>query len=140
MLSLATLAVSVLAFSVVLVRLAALGAILVCATPVGCADGPEAKSSLPPATPFPTGTTLDRTATARALGRVSFSECARPAGPTGSGHLRITFSPDGTVQSAVVDQPPFAGTSVGRCIAEAFVTSTSPRSPAARLQSVSLSS
>jgi hypothetical protein len=29
----------------------------------------------------------------------------------------VTFGPDGSVQSAVVDQGPFPGTSVGGCIA-----------------------
>jgi hypothetical protein len=32
----------------------------------------------------------------------------------------VTFSPNGSVASASVDGPPFAGTSVGGCIAAAF--------------------
>jgi hypothetical protein len=31
--------------------------------------------------------------------------------------VSITFSPSGRVSSAIVDQPPYAGTSVGGCVA-----------------------
>jgi hypothetical protein len=41
-------------------------------------------------------------------------------GPTGDGHLNVTFAPSGDVQSAVLDQPPFTRTAVGECIARRF--------------------
>jgi hypothetical protein len=63
---------------------------------------------------------FDRGAASAALGSISVSSCKKPDGPTGSGHLKITFGPSGTVTSAVVDQPPFAGTAVGGCVAGKF--------------------
>ena len=46
--------------------------------------------------------------------------CKKPDGPTGTGRVKVTFAPSGNVTSAVVDGPPFSGTSVGGCIAAAF--------------------
>ncbi|MDB4939360.1 MAG: hypothetical protein JWP87_6332 [Labilithrix sp.] len=43
--------------------------------------------------------------------------CARRGGPTGPGHARITFAPDGSMASVDVEAP-FAGTEVGACVAE----------------------
>ena len=63
---------------------------------------------------------FDRGAAAAAIGNVNFQSCKKPDGPTGGGHIQITFGPDGNVQTAVVDQPPFAGTPVGGCIAGKF--------------------
>jgi hypothetical protein len=63
---------------------------------------------------------FDRGAASAALGSVNVAGCKKSDGPTGAGHVRITFAPNGTVQSAVVDQPPFAGTSVGGCVAGKF--------------------
>jgi hypothetical protein len=63
---------------------------------------------------------FDRGAAAASLGAVKVASCKKPDGPTGSGHVSVTFSPDGSVQSAVVDQPPFAGTPVGGCVAGKF--------------------
>jgi predicted Zn finger-like uncharacterized protein len=60
---------------------------------------------------------FDRGAAAAAIGAVNVQSCKKPDGPTGSGHVQITFSPDGSVQSAVVDNGPYPGTSVGGCIA-----------------------
>jgi hypothetical protein len=59
-------------------------------------------------------------AAAQALGAVNISGCRSAGGPRGAGHLVVTFSPDGSVSSAVVDQPPFAGTPVAGCIANLF--------------------
>jgi hypothetical protein len=73
----------------------------------------------PPAAPYATAP-FDRGAAAASLGAVYVHPCKRPDGPTGSGHVTVTFSPDGSVQSAVVDQPPFAGTAVGACVAGRF--------------------
>jgi hypothetical protein len=63
---------------------------------------------------------FDRGAAAGALGSVNVASCKKPDGPTGSGHVSVTFGGDGSVVSAVVDQPPFAGTAVGGCVAGKF--------------------
>jgi predicted Zn finger-like uncharacterized protein len=60
---------------------------------------------------------FDRGAAAAALGGVNVQSCKRANGPTGSGHVRVTFAPNGSVTSASVDGGPFPGTSVGGCIA-----------------------
>ncbi|MBL8613367.1 MAG: zinc-ribbon domain-containing protein [Myxococcales bacterium] len=60
---------------------------------------------------------FDRGAAAAALGGVNVASCKKPDGPTGQGHVKVTFGPDGSVQSAVVDGGPFPGTPVGGCIA-----------------------
>jgi predicted Zn finger-like uncharacterized protein len=63
---------------------------------------------------------FDRGAAQGALGGVNVQSCKKPDGPTGSGHVKITFAPNGSVSSAVVDQGPFPGTAVGGCIAGKF--------------------
>lgn len=63
---------------------------------------------------------FDRGAAAAALGAVNVQSCKKPDGPTGAGHVTVTFGPDGQVQSAVVDSGPFPGTPVGGCIAGRF--------------------
>jgi predicted Zn finger-like uncharacterized protein len=77
--------------------------------------------SAPPA-PAAGGSTapFDRGAAAGALGAVNVASCKRPDGPTGPGHVSVTFAPDGSVATAQVDQPPFAGTAVGGCVAGKF--------------------
>jgi hypothetical protein len=79
--------------------------------------GPE-----PPIDP----TAFNRTAAVASLGAVNVASCKTADGPTGSGHVSITFSPDGSAVSAVVDQPPFAGTPVGACIAKKFKSARVP--------------
>ncbi len=66
------------------------------------------------------GAQFDRGAAAAALGGIDIQGCKKPDGPTGPGHLNVTFAPDGSVASAVVDQGPFPGTAVGGCIAGKF--------------------
>ena len=63
---------------------------------------------------------FDRGAAQGALGGVNVQSCKKPDGPTGSGHVKITFAPNGAVSSAVVDGGPFPGTPVGGCIAGKF--------------------
>jgi hypothetical protein len=77
-------------------------------------EAPAAQAPQASSAPF------DRGAAAAALGAVSVSGCKKSDGPTGSGHIRVTFAPSGSVQSAVVDQPPFAGTPVGGCVMGKF--------------------
>ena len=63
---------------------------------------------------------FDRGAAQGALGGVNVQSCKKPDGPTGSGHVKITFAPNGSVSSAIVDGGPFPGTPVGGCIAGKF--------------------
>ncbi|MGH7327179.1 MAG: hypothetical protein ACREJX_02400, partial [Polyangiaceae bacterium] len=65
---------------------------------------------------------FDRGAAAGTLGTISSSlgSCKKGDGPTGSGHVKVTFSPSGNVKAVDVDQPPFAGTSEGGCVAGKF--------------------
>jgi len=63
---------------------------------------------------------FDRGAASGALGGVNVASCKRPDGPTGPGHVQVTFAPDGSVSTANVDQPPYAGTAVGGCVAGKF--------------------
>ncbi|MEZ4262064.1 MAG: zinc-ribbon domain-containing protein [Polyangiaceae bacterium] len=82
---------------------------------IGAAAGKKPTAPPPPATggsaPF------DRGAAAAALGGVNVSSCKKADGPTGSGHVTVTFAPNGSVASAAVDGGPFPGTAVGGCIA-----------------------
>jgi len=75
-----------------------------------------------PAAPAAGSAPFDRGAAAAALGGIAdgVGSCKKPGGPTGDGHVSITFSPSGSVVSAIVDQPPFAGTAVGGCVAGKF--------------------
>jgi eukaryotic-like serine/threonine-protein kinase len=51
--------------------------------------------------------------------------CGGGDGPSGAGRAMVTFSPDGPVSNVTVSAP-FAGTSVGACIATAFRTARVP--------------
>jgi hypothetical protein len=51
--------------------------------------------------------------------------CKSDDGPTGPGRATVTFSPDGPV-SGVAVAPPFAGTSVGDCVATAYRSAQVP--------------
>ena len=53
------------------------------------------------------------------------ASCKRADGPTGAGHLKVTFQPSGSV-SAVEMEPPYAGTPTGACIAQRFRGATVP--------------
>jgi predicted Zn finger-like uncharacterized protein len=63
---------------------------------------------------------FDRGAAAAALGGINVQGCKKPDGPTGSGHVKVTFAPNGSVSAAVVDSGPFPGTPVGGCVAGRF--------------------
>jgi serine/threonine protein kinase len=45
------------------------------------------------------------------------ASCRHPGGKTGSGHITVVFANDGQVSRAVVDEPPFAGSPEGACVA-----------------------
>lgn len=74
------------------------------------------------AAPAAGGAEFNRGAASSALGGAAGAakSCKKPDGPTGTGRVRVTFAPSGRVTSAVVEGPPFSGTSVGGCIASAF--------------------
>jgi hypothetical protein len=59
-------------------------------------------------------------AAASSLGAIDVRPCKSPGQPTGVGHVSITFAPSGQAIAADVDAPPFAGTEVGRCIADRY--------------------
>lgn len=59
-------------------------------------------------------------ATDRALANVVLLGCKADGGSPIVGHVSVTILPSGEVGSAIVDQPPFAGTGVGACIAAQF--------------------
>lgn len=63
---------------------------------------------------------FDRGAASASLSGINVSSCKVAGGPTGQGHVTVTFLPDGSVQSAVVDQGPFPGTSVAGCVGGRF--------------------
>jgi hypothetical protein len=94
-----------------------------CAPPIAAAPAPQA-----PAQPAQSGAMFDRGAASAVLGDLAnrVVSCKSVGGPTGDGHIAITFNPDGTVQMAVVDQPPFAGTAVGGCVAGKFRSARIP--------------
>jgi predicted Zn finger-like uncharacterized protein len=79
------------------------------------------KAAAPPApaktAEAPAGGTFDRAAAGIALNGVSIVGCKKPDGPTGAGHVTVTFDSSGSVQSAIVDGGDFPGTPVGGCIA-----------------------
>lgn len=66
------------------------------------------------------GQPFDKSAAATVL-RVSIAECANEAGPSGGGHVTVTFAPTGNVQNVTVD-PPYTGTDRGNCVAAKYAT------------------
>jgi predicted Zn finger-like uncharacterized protein len=48
------------------------------------------------------------------------ASCKKIGGPTGTGKVQVTFAPSGRVTTANVSGGPFAGTSVGGCVASVF--------------------
>ncbi|WP_437569670.1 zinc-ribbon domain-containing protein [Sorangium sp. So ce542] len=97
--------------------------------PVAAADKPAAAAdkpaaSKPAADPAPSGGggEFNRGAASSALGAAAGSakSCKKAGGPTGTGKVKVTFAPSGNVTSAEVQGAPFAGTSVGGCVARLF--------------------
>ena len=77
-----------------------------------------AKKPAPPTpSPDPGIAQFDRGAAQLSLGAVSLLPCKQSKGPTGDGHIVVTFAPSGEAHDAVVDRPPYKETAVGRCIA-----------------------
>ena len=82
-----------------------------CAIRVAAGASCESRTSPPPPARAPS---FDRAAALRALS-IDVTSCARPEGPNGAGHAKITFDPNGSASSVVVDAP-HGGTAVGACI------------------------
>lgn len=72
-------------------------------------------------------TPFDRSAASDGLARADLSSCRRSDGPTGFGHVTVSFLPTGVVDRVVIDGPPFDGTPVGECIIKAFKNVRVPR-------------
>ena len=85
---------------------------------MGAAAGKPAAA--PPPTEAASGAPFDRGAASGAIGAVNVQSCAKPGGPTGAGHVKITFAPNGSVSAAVIDSGPFNGTPVGGCVVGKF--------------------
>ncbi len=85
---------------------------------MGAAAGKPAAAA--PPTEAASGAPFDRGAASGAIGSVNVQSCAKPGGPTGGGHVKITFSPNGSVSAAVIDSGPFNGTPVGGCVVGKF--------------------
>lgn len=89
-------------------------------------DAPEVEPAKPTSTtPLPPPGTasaaFDKNAAASALSKVPVQACTQPGGPTGSGHVTLTFAPlTGHIVSVALDGGPFAGTPTGSCIMQAF--------------------
>lgn len=90
----------------------------VAAAAAGATPAPAAT----PAAPAADGAPFDRAAAMSALSSAASaaSGCKKPDGPTGSGRVSVTFAPSGNATTANVEGPPFAGTSVGGCVAARF--------------------
>jgi hypothetical protein len=72
------------------------------------------------ATPRSQNDTFDRDAAVAALSSVDVQACKRAKGPTGGGHVVVTFGSSGTATTAAVDKAPYVGTAVGQCIAKKY--------------------
>ncbi|WP_437712768.1 zinc-ribbon domain-containing protein [Sorangium sp. So ce448] len=103
--------------------------------PAAAAEKPAASKPEPAASG---GAEFNRGAASSALGAAAGSakSCKKAGGPTGTGRVKVTFAPSGSVTSAEVQGAPFAGTSVGGCVARLF---RSARVPAFGGGSVSVS-
>jgi hypothetical protein len=84
---------------------------------------PQSAAPTPIATPTPLAPQGFDPAAARAALDVMngvLASCRSPGGKTGDGKINVTFNPDGRVDHAVIDQPPFAGSPEGACVASRF--------------------
>jgi hypothetical protein len=48
------------------------------------------------------------------------ASCRSPNGQRGDGVIGVTFANDGTVSRALIDEPPFVGTTEGQCVQSRF--------------------
>jgi hypothetical protein len=80
----------------------------------------------PPPAPEPAGAPaaaeappFDSAAASAALNAAAnaASSCKKDGDPSGTATVIVTFAPSGSVTSATLDGPPFAGTATGSCVA-----------------------
>lgn len=90
------------------------GAALAAAAGKPASEAPKESSGGGGSAPF------DRGAAAAALSGVNVQSCKKPGGPTGPGHVKVTFAPNGSVSTAIVDDSQYPGTTVGGCVAGKF--------------------
>lgn len=68
-----------------------------------------------------TDESFSKEAAASALSSVDLSKCKTKNGPTGEGHVTVTFAPkSGSAKTAVVDDGPLVGTKAEKCIAREY--------------------
>jgi hypothetical protein len=102
--------------------------LLLCIAFVAMAGPALAKKPAPPSpSPEPGGAAFDRSAASSSLSSVSLLPCKQTKGPSGDGHVVVTFAPSGEPQDVVVDRDPFKGTAVGRCIAGQYKRARVPK-------------
>jgi hypothetical protein len=94
-------------------------------------DPPQREEAVRAPAPPPQQNTVpfDRSAAAASITDVSgtIQDCKVDGGPAGAGHVTLQFGPSGKVQSAIADQPPYADTPTGACIAGKFSQAHVPR-------------
>lgn len=56
-----------------------------------------------------------------ALAAVDLEDCRTAGTPKGQGHVKITYDTDGKATKAEVDDPTFANTHTGWCVADRFL-------------------
>jgi serine/threonine-protein kinase len=94
--------------------------------PTATASAPAAPTDVPSFTAGDDGTAGKSFNTAEATvalrkGALAAKDCKRSYGPTGQGTVKVTFSPTGSVASALLLAPQYAGTLVGTCVANQFL-------------------
>jgi hypothetical protein len=105
-------------------------ALVVVATFLAASTGGEAVA----AAPKDTGPVFDKVAASSALGSVDLSRCKATNAKRGEGHVTVTFAPQGTASSAVVDRGPMVGTPVQKCIEMRFKLTKVPAFKGASVQ------
>lgn len=68
---------------------------------------------------------FNRGAAVGALGSVDLKVCSSATGPSGAGHIVVTFVPDGSVSDTRLDKGPI-GTPRGDCVLKQFRTAHVP--------------
>ena len=81
-------------------------------------EKPPAEETMPSTASSPFSVSAAQVALTQAA--TNAGSCAKPAGPTGSGKVQVTFATSGRVTTATVMGSPFAGTPVGGCVAGVF--------------------
>lgn len=101
-------------------RVVALGALLLASANADAKPSKKEPKSDNVAPPF------DRAAALQSLAGVDLGKCKVAGGPRGEGHVIVAFTPKGEATSATLDQGPFVGTKVQKCIEGRFKAATVP--------------